>query len=109
MWKMGLRKISFKGLSIEILNEGKGFRLDEFRKLSPFSKNPADQKNHVTHITLCSNRLRSDIRYPGRPGVNGKSESVLHLMLKSMACRLDPLSVALFSNSYSIRNRPEWE
>jgi len=30
-------------------------------------------------------------------------------MPKSMVCRLDPLSIALFSNSYGIRNRPEWE
>jgi len=29
---MGLGKIYFKGLSIEILNEGKNFRLDEFKE-----------------------------------------------------------------------------
>jgi len=63
----------------------------------------------VAGSTLCSYRLPSDIKYPGDAGVNGKSESVLHLMPKSMVCRLDPLSIALFSNSNSIRNRPKWE
>jgi hypothetical protein len=59
--------------------------------------------------TLCSYRLPSDIKYSGMPGVNGKSEFVFYLMPKSMVCRLDPLSIALFSNSYGIRNRPQWE
>ena len=38
-----------------------------------------------------------------------ESESVFHLMPESMFCRLDPLSTALFSNSYGIRNLPSWE
>jgi hypothetical protein len=34
----------------------------------------------------------------------GKGESVVHLMLTSMFCRLDPLLNALFYNSYGIVN-----
>ena len=33
-----------------------------------------------------------------------KGESVLHLMPESMVCRIDPLPMALFFNSYGIIN-----
>ena len=46
------------------------------------------------------------IKIPWDAGVNGESESEVHLMPESMDCRLDPLPSALFSNSYGIRNRP---
>ena len=48
-------------------------------------------------------------KMPWDAGVNGESESVVHLMPESMVGRLDPLPIALFSNSYGIRSRPEWE
>jgi len=41
--------------------------------------------------------------------VNGRSESVVHLMPKSMVSRLDPLLSALFNNSYGIINLLKWE
>ena len=47
--------------------------------------------------TVVFNNLRI-LRY------NGEGESVVHLMPKSMVCRLDPLPNALLCNSYGIVN-----
>ena len=55
-------------------------------------------------FTLCSYILSLWYKLPWDTGVKGKNESVVHLMPESMVCRLDPLPLALFSNSYGIRN-----
>ena len=68
-----------------------------------------NQEDKQTCYTLCFNRLSSDIELPWDAGVKGESESELHLMPESMVCRLDPLPLALSSNSYGIRDLPYWE
>jgi len=63
----------------------------------------------VCCVHLVFKKNPESYKMPWDAGVKGKRESVFHLMPESMVCRLDPLPAALFSNSYGIRNRPEWE
>jgi hypothetical protein len=39
----------------------------------------------------------------------GRVNLYMHLMPKSMVCRVDPLPTALFNNSYGIINLLRWE